>query len=252
VNEPRPVTETASTAPPLEGTGSGLRLRRAKADDAEAIFALKRRLRISPGASRSQPGGFLLGVSLARYAELISHANVLVLEGPRLGGSRGGRPLVGFSVTLPDGVLRRSPLWARRDAIVWSAEAPAFTESAPIGYFDQIACAPGSSGRLGASALALCALLDLLSAGHQHVFATVVRAPVHNLAALRMLAAVGARHVGQLREDYEDLPDLRSDVYHLDCSAPSLATPWNHTPLGRRIARMMARWTDADREARAP
>jgi len=244
VNQPRPVTETSSTAPPLEGTGSGLRLRRAKADDAEAIFALKSRLRISLGASRSQRGGFLLGVSLARYAELISHANVLVLEGPRLGGARGGRPLVGFSVTLPDGVLRHSPLWARRDAIVWSGEAPAFTESAPIGYFDQIACAPGSSGRLGASALALCALLDLLSAGHQHVFATVVRAPVHNLAALRMLAAVGARHVGQLREDYEDLPDLRSDVYHLDCSAPSVATPWNHTPLGRRITRMMARWTD--------
>ena len=239
MNQPRAVSHASATAAPFETAVSGLGLRRAEPADADAIFALKKRLRIVPGAGRSPRGGFLLGVSLARYAELIAHANVWVLEGPSAGGERA---LLGFSVTLPDRVLRRSPLWARRDAIVRSAEAPAFADDARVGYFDQIACAPGGTSRLGAPALALCALLDLLATGHQHVFATVVRAPVHNRAALPMLAAVGARHVGQLREDYENLPDLRSDVYHLDCSATA-ATPWNDTPLGRRVVRMIARWT---------
>jgi len=237
---------SASALPPFVSASAGRRLRRAQPADAEAIFALKNRLRISPASGASARGGFLLGVSLARYAELIAHANVLVLEGGGAAGAHDNRPLLGFSVTLPDRVLRRSPLWARRDAIVWSAGPPAFADDAPVGYFDQIACAPGSTSRLGAPALALCALLDLLSTGHQHVFATVVRAPVHNLAALRMLAAVGARQVGQLREDYEDLPDLRSDVYHLDCSSDAAAAPWNDTPLGRRIARMIALWTVTD------
>jgi len=240
VNKPQAATATAF--PPCQATAPGLRLRRAQPADVDAIFALKRRLRISPAAGPSPRGGFLLGVSLARYAELIAHANVLVLEGA---GAVGERALLGFSVTLPDRVLRHSPLWARRDAIVWSAAAPAFADDAPVGYFDQIACAPGSAGRLGAPALALCALLDLLSTGHQHVFATVVRAPVHNLAALRMLAAVGARRVGQLREDYEELPDVCSDVYHLDCSASSPVKPWNDTRLGRRVIRMISRWTGA-------
>lgn len=219
---------------------AGLVLRRAESADAAAIFALKRRLHIEPMAGATPRGGFLLGVSLARYAELIEHANVLVMEdvaGPD------GPALLGFSVTLPDHLLRRSALWARRDAITWTFGVPAIADDAPVGYFDQIACAPGPASRLGAPALALRALLQLLSAGHRHVFATVVREPVHNVAALRMLAAVGARPVGQLQEDYEELSGVRSDVYHLDLSGPSPATPWSDTALGRRIVRMIGSWT---------
>lgn len=207
-------------------------LRRAEPADVDAIFALKQCLQITPVAGATTRGGFLLGVSRARYAELVAHANVLVLES--------GRVLHGFAVTLPDRVLRASALWARRDAIAWAAGVPAIADEIPIGYFDQIACAPGWASRLGAPALALRALLDLLAAGHRHVFATVVREPVHNLAALRMLEAIGARHVGQLRESHDALPELRSDVYHLDCSGTSHETPWEDTALGRRIVRTIA------------
>jgi hypothetical protein len=178
-------------------------------------------------------GGFLLGVGRARYAELIAHANVLVLES--------ARAIVGFAVTLPDHVLRASDVWSRRAGIEWTETPPAIAEDARVGYFDQIACMPDRQSRIGAPALALRALLDLVVTGHQHVFATVVREPVHNLAALHLLEAIGARVVGRLAEQHEDVGALVSDVYHLDRSGAHPPEPWVDTALGRKIQRVIAR-----------
>lgn len=210
-----------------------LRLRRAEQTDVDAIWDLKRRLQITVPGGRTVDGGFLLGVSRSRYAELVAHANVWVLEQ--------GRGIVGFAVTLPDRVLRASDLWSRRAGISWSAQAPVIDDDARVGYFDQIACAPGRASRMGAPALALRALLDLVVTGHQHVFATVVREPVHNVAALHLLEAIGARHAGRLAEHHEDVGVLVSDLYHLDRSGSAPPSPWDDTPLGRKIQRMIAR-----------
>src|SRR5688572_25926820 len=103
------------------------------------MVALKQRLRIGRGQVMSTmpaSGGFLLGVPRARYVELVEHANVLVMEDRRTGA------LAGFSVTLPDHLLRASPLWQRRQHIAWSVDPPLFPEDVKVGYFDQIACAP--------------------------------------------------------------------------------------------------------------
>lgn len=211
-----------------------LGLRRAIAADIDRMLALKSRLRLVPRGGRTTEGGFLLGVSRERYEALVAHANVVIMDDLATGA------LAGFAVTLPDPVLRASDVWARRDAIAWSG-APPIAEGARVGYFDQIACAPYAEHRRGAPALALKALLDLLATGHQHVFATVVREPLHNTAALELLRAVGARHVGALAEHHEDLGAMRSDVYHLDRSDPTAPAPWTDTAVGRRILASIAR-----------
>jgi hypothetical protein len=204
------------------------------AADIEAICDLKGRLHITPAGAAAGEGGFLLGVPRARYVELIAHAHVLVLER--------AAALLGFSVTLPDHVLRATAVWARRAGIEWLGTAPAVPDDARVGYFDQLACLPGWPGRLGAPALALRALLELVEAGHQHIFATVVRHPFHNVAALRMLEAIGARRAGRLSEQHDAVGDLVSDVYHLDLSNPDRPRPWEATALGRRIRRCSDRW----------
>lgn len=212
-----------------------MQMRRAVGADVDSIWELKQRLQIPPAEwqRRVDEGGFLLGVSRVRYAELVAHANVLVLE---CAGT-----ILGFAVTLPDHVLRATDVWARRAGIEWHGPPPAIPEQALVGYFDQLACVPGWQGRLGAPALALRALLDLVTTGHQHVFATVVREPVHNAAALRLLEAIGARVAGRLVEHHEEAGRVVSDVYHLDRSTPRPGQPWTDTALGRRIQRAMAR-----------
>jgi len=210
-------------------------LRRAVSADVDSIWNLKRRLHITPVGGATAEGGFLLGVPRARYVALVEHANVVVLER--------GAVLVGFAVTLPDHVLRATDVWARRAGIEWLGTRPAVSDDARVGYFDQLACLPGWSGRLGAPALALRALLDLVETGHQHVFATVVRQPFHNVAALRMLEAVGARRAGRLVAQHAAVGRLVSDVYHLDLCIPEAPRPWDATALGRRIRRIIDQWS---------
>lgn len=218
------------------------RLRRATASDVDTLVEIKRQLMIAPGATSLSRGGFLLGSSAEKYAFFVEKAHVLLLEGD-------GRAL-GFSVTLPDAVLRESDLWQRREHISFDDvlgsspdDASLFAEilSGRIGYFEQLALLPIAPLRLYAPAFALCAALDLLDSGHRHLFATVVSAPVANLAPLPFLRIIGARKLGSIAEDYPEVGHITSDLYHLDTAR------WNYGvgpdsplhPLRQRIARMV-------------
>src|SRR5262245_41557001 len=85
------------------------RLRRATPADVATLVDIKRQLMIGPGTAELSRGGFLLGSSAEQYARFIDEANVLLLEGD-------GRAL-GFAVTFPDALLRKSDLWQRREHI---------------------------------------------------------------------------------------------------------------------------------------
>ena len=182
-----------------------VRLRRAGPADLEAIVALRDELRLVPGRSGGR-GGFLLGCSPDRYGWLIGCASVTLLE------SEGA--LAGFAVTLPDPVLRASELWARRGAIGWRAGEAEPPADETIGYFDQLALARGAS-RLHAAPLALEALRGLADAGHDHLYATTLAAPVCNSASLRLLGACGARIVGHVAEHYQGIGDVVSWLHHV-------------------------------------
>jgi hypothetical protein len=193
------------------------RVRSATAADVESIFAVKRDLMIAPGAQAMARGGFLLGSSREQYAFFIAHASVLVLEAD-------GR-VQGFSVTLPDEVLRKSDLWARREQIDWQDtlgtspdDASLFADllTGRIGYFEQLALLPFAPLRIYAPAFALCAAIDLARSGHRHIFTTVVAGPVANPAPLPLLRIIGARRLGTLFEEYPEVGGIQSDIYHLD------------------------------------
>lgn len=204
----------------------------ARPGDVAAMLEVKRALRLDP--ARAAEGGFLLGASAEAYAWYVEHAHVWVLRDDA--GAVGG-----FAVALPDAVLRASDVWARRREIAWEGEGWDALESARVGYFDQLAVRPGRRFRLHAPALAVAALRALVDDGHEHVFATVVREPVRNLASLPLLAAAGARRIGQIDEEYPDVGRILSDVHHLAVDEGLIGRLLAGSAAGRRVRRMLAR-----------
>ena len=233
-------------------------LRRATLADIEAMLGVKSQLSLAPrqpaatsnasalpATNTSLAGGFLLGSSADQSAFFIEHANVIVLE------DAAQKSLIGFAVTLRDAVLRSTDVWTRRSMIEWSGEAGEQIvwqeiEDKLIGYFEQLAILPARRYKVYAPALAFAALLELLHSNHEHVFTTVVREPVRNLASLPMLKAVGAKHVGYINEEYEFVARILSDVYHLDCSQPTTRERLFSSALSRKITRMMKRLAIAE------
>jgi hypothetical protein len=220
-----------------KGSASGLRLRAGGPGDAEAMLAIKRRLKMRPDAgdgAQSSRGGFLLGSTLAQYEALLAEAQVDVLLD--------GGEVVGFVTALPDAALRHSDLWQRRAQIgggLGAAEIAAL-ESLRLGYLDQLALLPDPKYRLCAPALAYRAALRLFDDGSQLVFATVVARPVRNLVTRPLLAAVGAVQLGSIDEHYPEVGAITSDVFCITRAA-LLAGDGDE----RRRARLAAlqRWT---------
>ncbi len=204
------------------------RIRPAGPGDLAAIVAIKEALAFAPGSARPR-GGFLLGCAPERYLALIGAGCVLVLEQER--------QIAGFAVTVPDPLLRASDLWARRSLIRWRAGEGEPPEGERIAYFDQLALAPSAS-RLGAAPLALAAAGRLAEAGHARLYATTLQAPIRNPAALPLLRGIGARLVGRVTEQYEDVGEVVSDLH---CAPLSMAIAALHSvPLGVRIAAQTA------------
>jgi hypothetical protein len=189
-----------------------------------AIVAIKQALGFVPGAARPR-GGFLLGCPPERYAALIEAKCVLVLEQCVR--------VAGFAVAVPDPLLRASDLWARRSLIRWRDGEGAPPDDEPIAYFDQLALAPWAS-RVGAAPLALAAAARLAEVGHARLYATTLRAPIRNPAALPLLRGFGARVVGSVSEYYEDVGEVVSDLHCMCLSAALVAV--RTLPLGLRIA----------------
>jgi hypothetical protein len=224
-------------------------LRRASLADVEGMLAVKRELRLDPGAAGSARGGFLLGASPEQYASFVQHAHVHVL------GDDDGS-VAGFAVALPDAVLRATELWARRRSIAWDADSGDAdgwdaVESEPVAYFDQLAVRPAGRFHAYAPALAFAALDGLASSGHRHVFATTVREPVLNRASHPLLHAAGARRVGEIDEVYPEVGRILSDVYHLPIDHDTTRHLAESSRAGRRVARMVGRLSAATGWSRA-
>jgi len=191
--------------------GNGARLRRATPADVDALIEIKRGLPM-PRAEQTSEGGFLLGSELETYRALLEVARVWLLEVEHR--------VVGFAMTLDDPVLRQSPVWARRDAIVW---APSFDVEAALArritYFDQLGVLPAFRHRYWGAALALRALAEQFDeAGHDLALTTTVIEPIINRAALPYLARVGARELGRVNEHYPGVGSIVSAVHVIEAS----------------------------------
>jgi hypothetical protein len=181
------------------------RLRAARPDDLPALVAIKESLALSREGGSAARGGFLLGCTPERYALLIAAAQVTLLEVE-------GR-IAGFAIALPDAVLRASELWARRASIRWAPGEGEPSEGRSLAYFDQLALAPWTS-RLHAAPLALAAVRRLAADGHEHLYATTLAAPLRNRASYPLLAAFGARIVGEVEEEYPEAGSVLSLLHH--------------------------------------
>lgn len=211
-----------------------LAIRRATIKDIDAMLLIKERLAMPADAGTTAAGGFLLGATREGYQMLVAHANVLLLE-DRESGEIGG-----LAVTIPDPLLRASDLWARREMIVREDDGRdedfwEKIESSPIGYFDQLAVLPDRRYRLFAPALAMAAFTDLVESGHRHIFATIVREPVHNLAAIPFLEGAGGRIIGSIDEHYPSIGRILSTLYHIDATTPQ----WINPAIATRVRTML-------------
>jgi len=206
-----------------------LRLRRARPEDVDGMIAVKQALALDP--DRPSPrGGFLLGCPRERYLALIETGVVLLVEAE---GEVGG-----FAVALPDPVLRSSDLWKRRDLIRWTAGNGEPPPGEATAYFDQLAIRPGWP-RLHGLALALAGALRLAEAGHVHLYATILHAPVRNEAALPLLRAVGAEPVGLVEEVYEGVGRVVSELHHARIGEGLAGVA--SRPAGARLSESLAR-----------
>jgi hypothetical protein len=192
------------------------RLRRATPDDLARVLAIKQALPMPRDRQLTRQGGFLIGADASGYAQLLALGHAWLLE-------REGEA-IGFSLTLPDELLRASPLWSRRDRIRWHPDFdPAPWLAGRIGYFDQLALLPGYRERYYGAALALRALAELI-VEHDHalVLTTTVVEPIVNMAALPLLARVGAREVGRLDEHYDDVGAIVSALHAIEAERATL------------------------------
>ena len=189
---------------------SAPRLRAARPDDLQSLVGIKESLALSKEGGSANRGGFLLGCPPERYALLIEVAQVILLEVD-------GRA-AGFAVALPDSVLRSSDLWARRDSIRWAPGESEPPEGESLAYFDQLALAPWAN-RIHAAPLALEAVRRLAEAGHEHLYATTLAAPLRNRASFPLLTAFGARIVGEVPEEYSEVGPVLSLLHHASIPA---------------------------------
>jgi len=177
----------------------------------EGIVRLKQRLARGRTEDPRPREGFLLGSSAEAYAAHVDDpgVEVWILE-------QGG-VVTGFAVCLGDAAFRASPLWAKRSLLRLDADAAGDLDglaSARLGYFDQLAVAPGFSARLGAAPLAASAFSALCEAhSADWVLATTVVAPFQNEAAYGLLRRVGARRLGEVEETYPAVGTIISAVF---------------------------------------
>lgn len=186
-------------------------IRRARHEDVGGIVRVKQQLGHGRDGNPRPGEGFLLGCSAGAYAAHVDDPDVEVWVLEQRGVVRG------FAVCLGDSAFRASPLWAKRALLRLDPEAAADLDglaSARLGYFDQLAVAPGFSARLGAAPLAASAFSALCEAHSvDWVVATTVVAPFQNEAAHGLLGRVGARRIGEVEEVYPAVGPITSAVF---------------------------------------
>jgi hypothetical protein len=181
------------------------KLRIARAEDAESFVTIKHQLPFINVNGDTTTGGFLLGADLETYRHFILNDHCLVVE------DQG--QVVGFGIVLKDATVKQSDLWLRRTQASWEIDIDAYAQR-PIAYFEQLAFLKG----YGRDVLRLChnCLTWAFESGHRHMFATTVKEPVTNLAAVPFILRGGGKWVGNIDETYPLVGHIKSDIYKID------------------------------------
>lgn len=192
------------TSSGVSGTTGNVRL--AEPRDVPALSAIRSALTLQVGTLRAgvapRARGFLLGSAPETYAMYVAAGAVMVAE-------VGGR-VVAYSVVLPDALLRRSEVYAKRNQAGLEPGLLEWLERSRVAYYDQLASLPGHAAL--AVNLAYRHLRCAIEV-HDAVLATTVVEPVLNEAAVPLLVGVGFRPVGEVEEVYPEVGRIRSRVH---------------------------------------
>lgn len=183
-----------------------MKVRVGRPEDAPQFVRLRDQLRM-PNGSQAPRGGFLLGSEESEYLARIADDIVFTLEMD--GGEVGG-----FAIVTRDATVRQSEIWRKKDLVDWQGMQANALEQFKVCYFDQLAVVPHAGARSHGKTLAMKALA-LAMQEHDLAFATVVEAPVRNLASRPFLAAAGFQAVGRIDEHYQGVGAIISDVFVL-------------------------------------
>lgn len=184
-------------------------IRKAEQKDAQELFKIKTELTL-PLAKGDQQGGFLVSTSLEKYRFFIENAFVRVLE------DLDHNQVIGFSIVLPDAVVRTSELWQKKESVRWENFDPAELESKKIAFYEQLAILPDPAYRRYAMLLAFANAPDAIETGHNCLLTTIVNYPVRNRAALPFLEGVGCTLIGGIEEIHPGIGVVQSDIYYVD------------------------------------
>lgn len=176
-------------------------IRNARLEDAVSFVRIKEQLPM-PEGNESTSGGFLLGTDIETYGFYIRKASVKVID------SRGVK---GFSIIMPDTLVRQSELWQKKEQVETDLNLAGF-DNVPICYYEQLAVLPAY--REKSSLLAYRSASEAFRK-HDLMFMTTVRFPLKNKAAHSLMKAAGAVHIGIIEEHYPDAGDIFSDVFML-------------------------------------
>ena len=184
-------------------------VRTATLSDIDSIIAIKQALRPVDGR---RGGGFILGSPRELYQAWVETAIVKVLQQERE-SDKEPRPasLIGYTICLPDAVLRQSELWQKKDRISFSIPI-ASSVNEKVAYFEQLAVLPRY--RYYLSQLLIETLDTVFAQGHQHVFATTVCEPFNNCATQGLFKRGAAQTVGYLREHYPQYGTIVSQLHY--------------------------------------
>lgn len=180
-------------------------IRKANAQDAEAMLHIKNCLPLKKTDGSSTKGGFLLGTNKEQYLKYIEESHCLVAEE--------NNKVVGFGIVLKDQHLKTSDIWLRRKNAKWNIDIENY-ENINLNYFEQLAFLPGY--RTLVVLLAYKLILNSINEGAKYIFATTVHKPILNLAAIPFILSVKGKWVGQIDEFYPIVGEILSDIYLID------------------------------------
>ena len=175
-------------------------VRTATQSDVDSIIAIKQALSLADGSS----GGFILGSPRDLYCAWLETAVVKVLQKEQC--------VVGYTICLPDVVVRQSELWQKKDRIAFSIPIDSIVNE-KIAYFEQLAVLPRY--RRYVASLLITTLDAVFAQGHQHMFATTVCEPFNNYAAQGLFKRGAAQMVGYLREHYPEHGTIVSKLHYV-------------------------------------
>ena len=182
-----------------------MKIRKSLITDAEGFIEIKNRLSLKPeNESKTSTGGFLLGTDLETYRFFIRNYYCLSCEV--------NNKLVGFSIVLPDNILKSTELWTKRNSVKLEIDLKEI-ENSNIIYFEQLAFLPGYSKL--ALATAYNSVKPAFENGAQYLLTTTVNKPITNMAAVPFILNSGGKKIGSINETYPVIGNIISDIYLL-------------------------------------